>query len=56
MSFDEAAAQRVRRVLHGHANVAERKMMGALCFMLGGNICCGVSGFIAPRSVHRIPL
>jgi TfoX N-terminal domain len=24
--------------------LVEKKMMGALCFMLGGNMCCGVTG------------
>jgi len=33
MSYDEKAAERVRRVLAGRRDLAEKKMMGAICFM-----------------------
>lgn len=42
MAYDEALAGRLRQVLAGHRGIAERKMMGALCFMAGGHMCCGV--------------
>ncbi|MFZ0117253.1 MAG: TfoX/Sxy family protein, partial [Xanthobacteraceae bacterium] len=42
MSYDEKAAERVRRVLAGGQELAE--MMGAICFMVSGNMCCGVTG------------
>jgi TfoX/Sxy family transcriptional regulator of competence genes len=43
MSYDEALAARVRRVLASDGGaVAERKMFGGLCFMLNGALCCGV--------------
>lgn len=44
MAFDEKTAARVRRVLTPRRNVTEKKMMGALCFMAGGTMCCGVTG------------
>jgi len=44
MAYDEKTAQRVRAVLSRQRGLVERKMMGGICFMLGGNMCCGVSG------------
>jgi hypothetical protein len=44
MSYDERAAERVRRVLAGRPDLAEKKMMGAICFMVRGSMCCGVTG------------
>jgi len=42
MAFDEALADRVRGTLSSRSDYSERKMFGGLCFMLGGNMCCGV--------------
>jgi TfoX/Sxy family transcriptional regulator of competence genes len=46
MAFDQELAERLRAVLAAAAPVppAERKMMGGLTFMVGGNMCCGVMG------------
>ena len=44
MAYDEKAAERVRQLLSGRADVTERKMIGGLCFMVKGRICCSVSG------------
>ena len=44
MAYDEKSAERVRRALSGQRGLVERKMMGAVCFMVGGNMCCGVTG------------
>ena len=44
MAFDEKLAERIRAALADQRSVSERKMMGGLCFMLGGNMCCGVTG------------
>ncbi len=44
MAYNDITAQRVRRELLTQENVVERKMMGGLCFMLSGNMCCGVTG------------
>ena len=42
MPFDEALAGRVRRLLKRRRGVTERRMFGGLCFLLNGNMCCGV--------------
>jgi TfoX/Sxy family transcriptional regulator of competence genes len=44
MAYDEKTAERVRKVLSGRADVAEKKLMGGLCFMVKGGMCCSVSG------------
>ena len=44
MAYDEKTADRVRRLLAARRDVAEKKMMGALTFMVGGHMCCGISG------------
>ncbi len=49
MAYDEGLAQRIREALEdettrGGRQVVERKMFGGLAFMLGGNMCVGVSG------------
>jgi len=40
--YNERLAERVRGVLASHGSVVEKKMMGGLCFMLRGHMCCGV--------------
>ena len=42
MAYDEGLAQRLREALASRPDVSERKMFGGLCFMLGGNMCCGI--------------
>lgn len=44
MAFDEATAERVRKLLQRRRDVVERKVMGGLCFMADGAMCCAVSG------------
>lgn len=44
MAFDEKLATRVRAALADKRGLSERKMMGGLCFMLDGNMCCGIMG------------
>ena len=44
MAFDEEAADRVRRAIGHRRGVTDRKMMGALCFVASGTMCCGVTG------------
>lgn len=44
MAFNEGLAERVRSVLDGEADVTEKKMFGGLCFLLGGKMCCGITG------------
>lgn len=42
MPFDAALAGRVRDVLSDVPGVAERRMFGGLCFLIGGHMCCGI--------------
>ena len=42
MPFDEALAERVRGVIGGRDGVTERRMFGAVAWMLNGNMACGV--------------
>jgi TfoX/Sxy family transcriptional regulator of competence genes len=44
MAYDEKTAERVRKLLSGRRGVVEKKMMGGLCFMVKGGMCCSVSG------------
>ena len=44
MAYNEKLADRIRGALAGKHGVTERKMMGGICFMLAGNMCCGVTG------------
>jgi TfoX/Sxy family transcriptional regulator of competence genes len=37
-------AARVRAILSKRDDVAERRMMGGMCFMVAGHMCCGASG------------
>ncbi len=43
MPYDEPTAARVRSALMGRRDVVEKPMMGGLCFMVSGKMCCGVS-------------
>ncbi len=42
MAYDEALAERVRRIL-AKDGVTEKKMFGGVCFLLGGNMVCGIT-------------
>lgn len=44
MAYDEELADRVRALFVGRTGVREQKMFGGLCFMLGGNMACGIHG------------
>lgn len=44
MAYDEKTAERLSRMLSGRRDVVEKKMMGGLSFMVGGNMACSVSG------------
>jgi hypothetical protein len=44
MSYKGRLAERARKVLAAHGEVVERRMMGALCFMLDGHMRCAVAG------------
>jgi len=42
MAFDEGLAERIREELQERNDVIEKKMFGGLCFMVSGNMCCGI--------------
>jgi TfoX/Sxy family transcriptional regulator of competence genes len=44
MAYDEGLAGRVRRILGGRGDFAEKKMFGGLAFMIEGHMGCGVIG------------
>ncbi len=44
MAYDEQLAERARTALKGTNGLAERKMFGGLCFIVNGNMACGVVG------------
>ncbi len=44
MAYDEMLAERIREALVGEKRVDEIKMMGGLCFMVGGHMAVGVVG------------
>jgi len=43
MAYDEQLTERVRKLLKRRKGFSERKMFGGVCFMLHGNMCCGVT-------------
>lgn len=44
MAFDETLADRIREGLALRRDVREIKMMGGLCFMVGGHMAIGIVG------------
>lgn len=42
MAYDEGLAERVRKLLTVDPDVTEKRMFGGLCFMVSGNMCCGI--------------
>ena len=44
MAYDEKTADRIRRLLGKHKCITEQSLMGGICFMVNGNMCCAVSG------------
>ncbi|MEA5454067.1 TfoX/Sxy family protein [Sinomonas sp. JGH33] len=44
MAYDELLADRIRGVLIGKADFAEKKMFGGLAFLIGGNMAVSASG------------
>jgi TfoX/Sxy family transcriptional regulator of competence genes len=44
VAYDEELAQRIRKLVGGGPDVAEKKMFGGLAFLVGGNMAIGASG------------
>lgn len=43
MSYDETLAMRIRDLLADRTDVVEKRMFGGLCFMVNGQMCCGLT-------------
>ncbi|WP_204114309.1 TfoX/Sxy family protein [Shimia biformata] len=43
MAYDEGLASVLRDDLIGRDGISEKKMFGGLCFLVNGNMLCGVS-------------
>jgi len=43
MAYDEGVVQRIREILEGRDEFAEKKMFGGIAFMHNGNMCVGVN-------------
>jgi TfoX/Sxy family transcriptional regulator of competence genes len=42
MAYDELLAVRIRAALAGEPDLAEKKMFGGVCYLVSGNMACGV--------------
>lgn len=42
MPYDTALAEAMRGALQGRGGITEKKMFGGVCWMLHGNMLCGV--------------
>lgn len=42
MGYDDGLAQRVRDILEEEPGFDEKKMFGGICFLLFGNMVCGI--------------
>jgi TfoX/Sxy family transcriptional regulator of competence genes len=42
VAYDEGLAERIRLAMAGVDGASERKMFGGICFMVNGNMACGV--------------
>mgnify|MGYP006001413201 CR=1 FL=1 len=44
MPYDPGLAERLREQFQDRPDLVEKKMFGGLCFMVAGNMCCGIVG------------
>jgi TfoX/Sxy family transcriptional regulator of competence genes len=44
VAYDEELADRIRGLLDGEPDLAEKKMFGGIAFLVGGNMAVGASG------------
>ena len=42
MPFDEQLADRIRVLFKGKRGIIEKRMFGGICFMVRGNMACGI--------------
>lgn len=58
MPYDPVLADRIRAELARHVEFTEKKMFGGLSFLVGGNMCCGITGTdlvlrLSPEEVEK---
>lgn len=44
MAYSTALAARIAAVLKGRRHTKQQQMFGGVCFLVNGNMCCGVAG------------
>ena len=44
MAYDLTLAARIADLLNGQQGAQQKRMFGGVCFLLRGNMCCGVAG------------
>jgi TfoX/Sxy family transcriptional regulator of competence genes len=44
MAYDQGLSQRIREIMQDNPDLREKEMFGGICFMLNGNMACGVIG------------
>ena len=44
MAYDVTLAERIARRLNRRRGLEQKRMFGGVCFLLRGNMCCGVAG------------
>lgn len=56
MAYDESQAQRMRVALGNAPAISEKRMMGAICFFLNGNMIGGTDSWSGgePRFMFRV--
>ncbi len=54
MAYNEDTAERVRTILSKYDGITEKKMFGGLCFMMDGNMVCGVGGITKEGMLSRV--
>ena len=42
MAYNEELETRIKKIVSGWKNTADKKMFGGVCHLLGGNMFCGV--------------
>ena len=42
MAYEEGLGERIREAMRDRTDVVEKKMFGGLCFMVSGNMACGI--------------
>jgi TfoX/Sxy family transcriptional regulator of competence genes len=57
MAYDQDLAQRIKKTLAPLPGLEEKKMFGGVCFLIRGNMACGVHGsdLIVRVGLERYP-